>query len=286
MMRCKFINAEKARNNVGRLCKLFGISRSGFYAWRSRPVSRRAREDVVLLDHIRSEFKSSLYSYGRPRMVEELRELGFKVGHTRIGRLMRENGIVPVRTRKFKATTNSNHSYGFAPNLLEQNFAASKPNQKWSVDISYIQTRQGWLYLAVVLDLHSRRIVGWAVSGRMKRDLALRALQMAITLRQPEPGLIHHSDRGSQYCSTQYQMLLKRHGMIASMSGKGNCYDNAPVETFFKTIKAELIWRIKFETRNDAERKIFGYINDFYNPRRRHSALGNISPAAYEKLAA
>ena len=285
-MRCKFINAERARNNTARLCKLFGISRSGFYAWRSRPASRRAREDVVLLDHIQTEFEVSHRSYGRPRMVEEFRELGFKVGHTRIGRLMRENGIKAVRTRKFKRTTNSNYSYGFAPNILEQNFSASKPNEKWSVDISYIQTRQGWLYLAVVLDLHSRRIVGWAVSDRMKRDLALRALQMAITLRQPEPGLIHHSDRGSQYCSTQYQMLLKRHGMIASMSGKGNCYDNAPVEAFFKTIKAELVWRMKFETRNDAERKIFGYINDFYNPRRRHSALGNISPAAYEKLAA
>ncbi|VAX05972.1 Mobile element protein [hydrothermal vent metagenome] len=285
-MRCKFINAERARNNTARLCKLFGISRSGFYAWRSRPASKRVREDIVLLDHIQTEFEASHRSYGRPRMVEELRELGFKVGHTRIGRLMRENGIKAVRTRKFKRTTNTNHSFGFAPNILEQNFSASKPNEKWSVDISYIQTRQGWLYLAVVLDLHSRRIVGWAVSDRMKRDLALKALQMAITLRQPKPGLIHHSDRGSQYCATQYQMLLKRHGMIASMSGKGNCYDNAPVEAFFKTIKAELIWRMRFETRYDAEREIFGYINDFYNPRRRHSALGNISPAAYEKLAA
>lgn len=152
--------------------------------------------------------EASHRSYGRPRIVEELRELGFRVGHTRIGRLMRENGIMAVRTRKFKCTTNSSHSYGFAPNILEQNFSASKPNEKWSVDISYIPTRQGWLYLALVLDLHSRCIVGWSVNDRMKRDLALRALQMAITLRQPKPGLIHHSDRGSQYCSTQYQMLF------------------------------------------------------------------------------
>ncbi len=186
---------------------------------RAYSATKEIREDAVLLDHIQAEFKASLCSYGHPRMVEELRELGYKVGHTRIGRLMRENGIKAVRTRKFKRTTNSNHSYGFAPNLLDQNFSASKPDEKWSVDISYIQTRQGWFYLAVVLDFHSRRIVGWSVSDRMKRDLALRALQMAITLRQPNPGLIHHSDRGSQYCSTQYQMLLKRHGMIASMSG-------------------------------------------------------------------
>jgi len=285
-MRYRFINAEKARGNVGRLCGLFYVSRAGFYAWKSRMLSNRQRDDAVLLAHIRAEFETSHRSYGRPRMVEELRELGFKVGHTRVGRLMRENGIQAVRTRKFKRTANAHFSFGFAPNLLEQNFEAPKPNEKWAVDISYIETRQGWLYLAVVMDLHSRRIVGWEVSDRMKRDLALRALKMAIALRKPEPGLVHHSDRGSQYCSNQYQMLLKRHGFEVSMSGKGNCYDNAPVEAFFKTIKAELIWRTRFETRLDAERTIFGYINDFYNPRRRHSALGNISPAAYEKLAA
>jgi len=170
-MRCKFISAERAKDNTARLCELFGISRSGFYAWRSRPASRRAREGVVLLDHIQTEFEASHRSYGRSRIVEELRELGFKVGHTRIGRLMRENGVKAVRTRKYKCTTNSNHSYGFAANLLDQNFVASKPYEKWSVDISYIQTRKGWLYLAVVLDLHSRCIVGWAVSDRMKRDL-------------------------------------------------------------------------------------------------------------------
>ncbi len=188
-MRCTFINAQRAKDNTARLCQLFGISRSGFYAWRSRPASRRAREDVVLLAHIQTEFEARHRSYGRPRMVEELRELGFRVGHTRIGRLMRENGIKAVRTRKFKRTTNSNHSYGFALNLLDQNFSASKPNDKWSVDISYIPTRQGWLYLAVVLDLHSRRIVGWSVSDRMKRDLALKALPQGSFEEKLEPAL-------------------------------------------------------------------------------------------------
>lgn len=285
-MRYHFINAEKADDNASRLCDLFKVSRSGFYAWNSRPASARQREDMVLLAHIRSEFETSHRSYGRPRMVEELREQGFQVGHHRVGRLMRENGIHAVRTRKSKRYYSHTPSLGFAPNLLERDFTATAPNQKWSVDISYIETLKGWLYLAVVIDLYSRKIVGWAVSERMKKDLALRALRMAITLRRPGRGLIHHSDRGSQYCATDYQMELKRHGIKISMSGKGNCYDNAPVESFFKTLKAELVWRTRFETRVQAEISIGNYINTFYNPRRRHSALGNISPVRYENMAA
>ncbi len=286
MMRYHFINAEKANGSVARLCNLFKISRAGFYAWKRRLPSQRQREDWVLLAHIRSEFESSHRSYGRPRMVEELREQGFQVGHHRIGRLMRENGIQAVRTRKSRRYYSHTPSLGFAPNLLERDFTATAANQKWSVDISYIETRRGWLYLAVVIDLYSRKIIGWAVSDRMKKDLALRALRMAIMLRRPGPDLIHHSDRGSQYCATDYQMEIKRHGLKISMSGKGNCYDNAPVEAFFKTLKAELVWRTKFETREQAERSIKNYINTFYNPRRRHSALGNISPIRYEKMAA
>ena len=175
---------------------------------------------------------------------------------------MRENGIVIERTRKFKATTDSNHTFNIAPNLLDRDFHAPEPNQKWAGDISYIWTREGWLYLAVILDLHSRRIIGWAVSNRMKRNLAIRALKMAIALRSPPKGCIFHSDRGSQYCSHDYQQILREHGFKASMSGKGNCYDNAAVETFFKTIKAELIWRRSWETRRQAETAIFQYIND------------------------
>lgn len=286
MMKFRFIKAEKAKDNIGRLCRLLKVSRAGFYAWFNRKPSQRQHDDMVLLAHIRSQFEASLRSYGRPRMVEELRELGFTIGHTRIGRLMRENGLSAIRTRKARRYHSFTPAFGFAPNLLEQDFTVRSPDRKWSVDITYIATNEGWLYLAVVIDLFSRRIVGWAVSDRMKKDLALRALRMALVIRQPAPGLIHHSDRGSQYCATDYQMLLKKHSIKISMSGKGNCYDNAPVESFFKTLKAELVWRTKLETRYQAERMIMKYINLFYNVKRRHSALGNISPMQYEKIAA
>ena len=286
-MRYRFIDAEKAHHQVNRLCRLLAVSRSGYYAWSSRPASKRAREDRVLLTHIRAEFESSHYSYGRPRMVEELKASGWAVGHTRIGRLMRESGIQAIRCRKKRYQRRGlMPSFGYASNLLDQNFTASKPNEKWVVDISYIATIRGWVYLAVVMDLYSRRIVGWHMSDRMKQDLALEALKMAIALRRPSPGLIHHSDRGSQYVATDYQMTLKQHGIMSSMSGKGNCYDNAVVEAFFKTLKAELVWRMKFESREQAERTINEYIMNFYNRKRRHSTLGNISPMAYEKLAA
>ena len=249
-------------------------------------MSQRQRDDMVLLAHIREQYKLSLGSYGRPRMTEELQELGFKVGHRRVGRLMRQNGIEAVRTRKYKVTTDSNHSFAIAPNLLDRDFSAAAPNQKWAGDITYIWTSEGWLYLAVILDLYSRRVIGWAVSNRMKCDLAIRALDMAVVLRQPPKGCIHHTDRGSQYCSHDYQKRLKKYGFKVSMSGKGNCYDNAAVETFFKTLKAELIWRSTWQTRRQVEMALFEYINGFYNPRRRHSTLGGKSPLAFERLAA
>ena len=280
-------------------------------------MSQRQRDDMVMLAHIREQHRLSLQSYGRPRMTEELQELGVNVGHRRIGRLMRENGIKIVRTRKFKATTDSNHAFNIAPNLLDQDFSAAGPNQKWAGDISYIWTDEGWLYLAVILDLYSRRVIGWAVRNRMKRDLAIRALDMAVALRQPPKGCIHHTDRGSQYCSNEYQKRLSKHGFKVSpfhackhalpgpwMSGKGNCYDNSMVETFFKSpsrdiaaqyrcaipcramIKAELIWRNRWETRRQAEAAIFQYINGFYNPWRRHSSLDGKCPLAFERKAA
>ena len=218
-------------------------------------------------------------------MTEELRELGFKAGQRCIGRLMRENGIVAIRTRKYKVTTDSNHTLAVAPNLLDRDFSATAPNQKWAGDITYIWTSEGWLYLAVILDLYSRRIIGWAVSNRMKRDLAIRALDMAVALRQPPKGCIHHTDRGSQYCSHDYQKRLKKHGFKISMSGKGNCFDNAVVKTFFKTLKAESIWRSIWQTRRQTEAALFEYINGFYNPRCRHSTLGGKSPLAFETVA-
>lgn len=189
---------------------------------------------MVVLAHIKEQSRLSLSSYWRPRMMEELKELGLNVGHRRVGRLMRENGIRVERSKRYKVTTDSNHAFNIAPNLIAPNllnrdFRADRPNQKWVGDISYVWTREGWLYLAVILDLHSRRVIGWSVSNRMKRDLAIRAFKMAVALRQPPKGCIHHTDRGSQYCSHDYQKLLRQHGFQVSMSGKGNCNDNAAV---------------------------------------------------------
>ncbi|SOH95521.1 Transposase InsO and inactivated derivatives [Monaibacterium marinum] len=285
-MRFRFVEEHSASFSANRLCDVVGVSARGLRAFRSRPASHRQRSDLVTLAHIKEQSRLSLGSYGRPRMTEELKEIGLNVGHRRVGRLMRQNGISVVRTRKHKVTTDSNHKFNIAPNLLDRDFTADQPNQKWAGDISYVWTREGWLYLAVILDLHSRRVIGWAVSNRMKRDLAIRALKMAIAFRAPNKGCIHHTDRGSQYCSHDYQKILRQHDFKASMSGKGNCYDNAAVETFFKTIKAELIWRQSWKTRRQAEMAIFEYINGFYNPRRRHSALGWKSPVAFERKVA
>ena len=285
-MKFKFIADYQGDLPINRLCEIMEVSPRGYRAYRNRPLSPSQCKDLVVLAHIREQFALSLGSYGRPRMTEELKEAGVDVGHRRVGRLMRENDIRVERSKKYKATTDSNHSFNIAPNLLDGDFSATAPNQKWAGDISYIWTREGWLYLAVIIDLYSRRVVGWAVSNRMKRDLAIRALEMAINLRRPPPNCIHHTDRGSQYCSHDYQKILRRHKFKVSMSGKGNCYDNAAVETFFKTIKAELIWRHHWPTRRAAELAIFNYINGFYNARRKHSALGWKSPLAFERKAA
>ncbi|WP_458789670.1 IS3 family transposase [Yoonia sp. MH D7] len=285
-VRFAFIDAWREEWPVEFLCWVMQVTSRGYRAWRVRPMCQRQRDDMVILAHIRAQHRLSLQSYGRPRMTEELQELGLAVGHRRVGRLMRDNSIKIVKTRKFKATTDSNHTFNIAPNLLDQDFSADAPNQKWAGDISYIWTSEGWLYLAVILDLYSRRVIGWAVSNRMKRDLAIRALDMAVALRQPPKGCIHHTDRGSQYCSGDYQKRLNKRGFEVSMSGKGNCYDNSMVETFFKSLKAELIWRNRWETRRQAEGAIFQYINGFYNPRRRHSSLGGKSPLAFERKAA
>jgi len=271
---------------VDRLCHILGVTARGYRSWRRRPISRRQRYDMVLLAHIREQHHLSLGSYGRPRMTQELKEIGLSVGHRRVGRLMRDNNICVVRTHKYKATTDSNHSFNIAPNLLDRAFTADQPNQKWAGDISYIWTAEGWLYLAVMIDLHSRRVIGWAVSNRLKRDLALEALDRAVALRNPPPGCIQHTDRGSQYCSHDYQKRLRELGFQVSMSGKGNCYDNAAVETFFKTLKAELIWRHTWQTRSQVTQALFQYINGFYNTRRRHSATGGVSPMTFERKTA
>jgi putative transposase len=281
-MRFALVDQAKEAFPVHRLCRVLGVSQSGYFAWKNRPASDRQRQDMVLLAHIRSSFAVSNGTYGSPRMTHELRDNGLTVGRRRAARLMRENGLVARQKRRFKRTTDSEHAWLVAPNLLEQDFAATRPDEKWGADISYVWTREGWLYLAVVIDLFSRRVVGWATADRLHRDLALSALRRALAIRRPAVGLIHHSDRGSQYCSIEYQALLKAHGARISMSGKGNCYDNAMVETFFKTVKSELVWRTVFDTRDEATAMIGSYIDRFYNPTRRHSALAFMSPVHYE----
>ena len=242
-MKYRIIDAERAEFSVERLCNVVGVSSSGYYAWKSRAPSQRQRDDMIYLAHIRALFAESNDTYGSPRMHVDLTEEGLGIGRHRTARLMRENGLKAPQKTRFKRTTDSDHNGPIAGNLLDRDFTCDGPDQKWGVDISYIWTAEGWLYLAIVLDLFSRRIIGWSVSNRIKKGLAMEALQRAINLRQPPPGVIHHSDRGSQYCSGDYQKLLAKHGFVSSMSGKGNCYDNAMVETVFKTIKSELIWR-------------------------------------------
>ncbi len=224
-MRFALIDAKKAELAIERMCALLNVSVSGYYAWKHRGASRRQRDDMVFLAHIRAHFSASNGTYGCPRMHVDLREAGLDIGRHRVARLMRDNAMKANQKRRFRKTTDSHHACPVAANLLDQDFGCDGPDEKWGVDISYVWTAEGWLYLAIVLDFYSRRIVGWAVSDRLKRDLALTALRRAIALRKPSPGLIHHSDRGSQYCSDDYQRLLKDAGVIPSMSGKGNCYD-------------------------------------------------------------
>ena len=276
------IDAKRAEVPIEMACAALNVSVSGFYAWRTRPASPRQHRDLILLAHIRAEFSTSNETYGSPRMHAELLEIGLSTGRHRVARLMSENGLKARQKTRFKKTTDSDHGGPVAPNVLDQNFTAQGPDEKWGVDISDVWTAEGWLYLAIVLDLYSRKIVGWSISDRMKRGLAMDALRRAIIRRQSPRGLIHHSDRGSQYCSKDYRRMLRDHGFIASMSGRGNCYDNAMVETVFKTIKSELIWRMSFTTRDQASRAIGQYIEGFYNPRRRHSGLGYVSPATFE----
>ena len=281
-MRFALIDAEKAEFPVRTMCRVLDVSESGFFSWKGRPASQRQRDDMIYLAHIRIAFELSNRTYGSPRMHRDLVDEGLSIGRRRTARLMRENAWPRARSVVSNEPRTVRTPGPVAPNLLDQDFAAEAPDQKWSADISYIWTAEGWLYLAVLIDLFSRRVVGWAVSDRLKKDLALRALRMALVTRHPPSGLIHHSDRGSQYCSIDYQAVLRKHGLLISMSGKGNCYDNAVVETFFKTIKSELIWPVSWQTRSQAENAVARYIDGFYNPIRRHSTLGYQSPVHFE----
>jgi putative transposase len=281
-MRFAFIAVEKARYPVTVLCRVLAVSRSGFYAWSRRGESTRQRANRLLRPIIRAEHLASRGTYGSPRLQVALRARGHRVGRNRLARLMREDGLQARRRRRFRVTTNSNHHRPVAPNRLDRRFYADAPNQAWVSDLTYLWTAAGWLYLCVVLDLYSRRVVGWAMSASLGRELVLQALRMAFSMRAHPQGVLCHSDRGSQYASADVRNLLAQHGATASMSGRGNCFDNAVAESFFATLKIELVRDQRFTNREQAWREVFDYIEIFYNQQRLHSYLGYQSPAAFE----
>jgi putative transposase len=266
---------------VKAMCRVLGVSRSHFYTWLQARPSAHSQEDERLKVAIRAAHKRTRETYGARRLQPELAADGFPAGRDHIARLRREMGIRCKQKRKFKATTNSNHNLPVAENLLDQDFVASRPNEVWTTDLTYIPTGEGWLYLAGIKDLCTCEIVGYAMGGRMTQELTAAALVRAVRLKQPPAGLIHHSDRGSQYCAHDYRKLVEKFGMTASMSRKGNCYDNAPIESFWGSLKTELVYGCRYETRAEAEASIREYIEIFYNRQRRHSSLGNIAPAVF-----
>ena len=267
------------------LCANLEVSPSGFYDWQKRRAAPgpRAVENQTLIKHIHAIHTQSRHTYGSPRIVDALRKQGRHHGRNRIARLMREEGICGRQTGRYRVqTTDSNHDQPIAPNRLAQMPKATAPNQLWVADITYIETREGWLYLAAILDLYSRKIVGWAMSERIDTSLVLKALAMALLHRHPPAKLLLHSDRGVQYASADYRRALEQAGLVASMSRKANCYDNATMESFWSTLKLELIYRRNFATRTQAHSQIFDYIESFYNRHRAHSALGYHSPVDFE----
>jgi transposase InsO family protein len=266
---------------VKAMAAVLGVSRGGYYAWPGRPPSRRAREDERLKVAILAAREKTRRVYGAGRLQGELEAEGFAAGRDRVARLRRELGMRCLQKRKFKATTNPKHGLPVADNWLGQVFEAQAPDEVWHADITYVETGEGWLYLAGVKDQFTGEIVGYAMGGRMARGLALSALEKAAGHRKPAPGLIHHSDRGSQYCALEYGRLLKQHGLVASMSRKGSCYDNAPIESFWGSLKNERVHHRKYATRAEAESSIREYIEIFYNRQRRQKRLGNLAPAVF-----
>jgi len=264
------------------MCQVLEVSRSAYYDWLIRSESKRKKDDNKLIKEIKRVHKESYETYGIRRVKARLEKENIICGKNRVARLMRENGIFSRLRRKYKATTNSNHSYPVAPNLLNQNFTADKPNEKWVGDITYIPTDEGWLYMAGIEDLFQRKVTGWAFSSRITKELTIAALEQAVGKECPQTGLIFHSDRGSQYAAYDYQDTLRKYGIIQSMSRKGNCYDNACMESFFSTLKKDIIYGKRFKTREEAKQLIIEYIETFYNCKRIHSTLGNMSPMEYE----
>jgi putative transposase len=276
------IDAHRGKCPTRWMCAAAGVSRRGFYGWRHRPESAKRQLDRRLLVEIRASFERSGRTYGSPRVIKDLQETGYRCGRNRIARIMKENSLVALQPRSWKATTQSNHDFPVQANLLDRNFTTDDRDRVWLADITYINTEEGWLYLAAIMDLFSRKIVGWNTSDRIDRFLTLTALESALRIRQPLEGLIHHSDRGSQYAADDYQRRLVKAGARSSMSRKGDCWDNAPIESFFSTLKKERIHRRKYWRRDEGTEDIGDYIDGFYNPRRRHSELGGVSPIQFE----
>ncbi len=284
-MKYRFIDEHRRQWPVRLMCRLLQVSPGGYYTWRDRPASacRQRRQTLVVeIQAIHQQFKER---YGSPRIYKELRARGLDCCVNTVAKLMRQQGIAAKTKRKFRCTTDSNHDRPVAENILDRQFEPTAVNQVWVADITYVPTRQGWLYLAAVEDLYSRQIVGWSMSERITSRLVVDALEMAITRRLPGEGLLTHSDRGSQYASDHYQRLLERHAITCSMSRRGNCWDNAPMESFFATLKKELVHHEDYQTRAEARASIFEYIEVFYNRVRRHSALDYRSPVEYEQAA-
>lgn len=277
------IKKLRSKHPVPLLCRTLEVSSSGYYSWLKRPDSPRQKEEARLVIEIKAAHKKNRETYGPERLQNDLAERGIQVGVHRIKRIRKEHGIRCKQVKKFKATTNSDHSLPVAENLLEQNFAAEAPNQVWVTDITYIPTAEGWLYLAGHKDLFTGEVVGYAMGERMTKNLVSQSLFRAVSAKRPAAGLIHHSDRGSQYCAVEYRNLLKQFGMKASMSRRGNCYDNAPIESFWGMLKNELVHHRRYATRQQAVREITEYIEIFYNRQRRQKRLGYLSPAAYEQ---
>jgi transposase InsO family protein len=265
------------------LCEVLAVSKSGFYAWKKRPVSECRQRREQLVGQIIQAHQDSRCIYGSPRVTAELNAAGVSVCENTVARYMREEGVESKVKRRFRVkTTDSNHDHPVAANVLDRRFGAEAPDRKWCVDITYVPTDEGWLYLSAVIDLCSRRIVGWAMADHLRAELCIDALSMAIEKRRPDPGLLHHSDRGVQYACQAYRSFLDRQQIEASMSRPGNCYDNAVMESFFGTLKTELIYHEKYQTRAQARLSIFEYIEVFYNRQRRHSAIGYKSPEEFE----
>jgi putative transposase len=277
-----WIDTQREMYPLPAMCETLDVSVSGYRAWkRGGSPTRKRLTDTQMLTLIRAIHKELKGAYGSPRMVRELRGRGFPASKARVERLMRDNGIRARHKRRYKATTDSKHSLPVAANLLDRNFTPAAPNQTWSADITYVRTDEGWLYLAVVLDLFNREIVGWSIKPRMTADIVTDALTMAWFRRKPAAGLIHHSDRGSQYASHEFQAKLAAYGMVCSMSRKGNCWDNAPTESFFNSLKNERVHEMRYNTRSEAIADLFDYIEVFYNRSRRHSTLCYRSPVQF-----